>query len=296
MLTVEEMIYNPKKKSYTRCRCKCDCGNLVTKSSYNLRHNAVDLSCGCKKLQYERKSKTKETLGKKFGRLTVLKEIWNDDNGIHLLECKCDCGNIVTLRRNDVITMHTQSCGCLQKEKASKARETNDSGFISDFGVKILSPYKRNDKRQLLWDCECVCGKHFYKLPARIKNNHVRSCGCLNSSSNEKFIAKYLSENKIQFISQYTFDDCRSKNNYKLRFDFALLNDSGEVFYLIEYDGKQHYEMVPHFGGEQELNNTIERDLIKDNYCKKNHIPLLRLPYYLSNNEIINEITNTINP
>lgn len=295
-LTVIKMIYNPTRKQFSNCECICTCGNTVIKDAYKLRHNPTDLSCGCLKTQYERKSKTKCMLNKKYGRLTIIEEIWNDGNKRHKVRCKCDCGNEVILNRYDVMELHTQSCGCLQKEMASKAQQVDDTGYISDYNVEIISPHKRNDKNQLLWLCKCSCGNTFYDLPARIKNNHVRSCGCLIESSNESFISSFLKTNNIRFIQQYTYDDCKSRNNYKLRFDFALLNDKDEVFYLIEYDGKQHFEPIEHFGGEESYKLTVERDTIKNNYCKSNDIPLLRLPYYLSNKEIIKEITNIMNP
>lgn len=60
-------------------------------------------------------------IGKKFGRLTVLKYagdeyIGLDNNSKYI--CKCDCGNIAIVGQNKLKSGHTQSCGCLRKEKA----------------------------------------------------------------------------------------------------------------------------------------------------------------------------------
>ena len=33
------------------------------------------------------------------------------------VKCLCECGKICIVSRNDVITGHTQSCGCLWKER-----------------------------------------------------------------------------------------------------------------------------------------------------------------------------------
>lgn len=48
----------------------------------------------------------------------------------------------------------------------------------------------------------------------------------------------------------------------------------------IEYDGRQHYEPVKIWGGEDTLKGVIFRDGIKDAYCKLQWIPLLRIPYW----------------
>lgn len=299
-LTILEMIYDEEKQQYSHCRCLCDCGNEVIKRTSNLRSNRSkkEPSCGCDMFEYKRRLSAKNVVGKKFGRLLVLEEQWNRPHDKNKLVCQCECGNTIVAGRNGVLSGDTKSCGCLQKDVMREMRHVDDSGYISDFGVKILNPYARNDKGQLIWECECNCGKHFYELPARIKNNHVRSCGCLVKSSMETFIANVLDESNVNYISQYTFIDCVNEKGNKLRFDFAVIKD-GKVFCLIEYDGKQHYESVEYFGGDTSFETRQRYDAIKNEYCRNHSIQLLRLPYYMSNEEItdnINKIINTMNP
>ena len=43
----------------------------------------------------------------------------------------------------------------------------------------------------------------------------------------------------------------------------------------IEYQGRQHFEVVDIFGGEEALRKTIERDKIKFEFCIENTICLL---------------------
>lgn len=64
---------------------------------------------------------TKELIGKRFGRLTVLKyagdeHIGKDNNSRWI--CRCDCGKQVIVGSWKLKSGHTQSCGCLQKERA----------------------------------------------------------------------------------------------------------------------------------------------------------------------------------
>ena len=94
-------------------------------------------------------------------------------------------------------------------------------------------------------------------------------------------------------MREYTFNDCLHK--IKLRFDFAILNDEGEVEFLIEYDGKQHYEPIPFFGGEKEFIKRRLRDKIKSSYCNEKNILLLRLPYFLTDEEIKQQILRILN-
>lgn len=66
-----------------------------------------------------RQRDTERLIGKRFGRLTVVKF---DDSKEHTngrnswWVCECDCGNIVSVRDCKLITGYTKSCGCLQKE------------------------------------------------------------------------------------------------------------------------------------------------------------------------------------
>lgn len=83
------------------------------------------------------------------------------------------------------------------------------------------------------------------------------------------------------------FDDC--KYIYTLRFDFAIMQND-KLLGLIEYDGKQHFEPIEFFGGEDGFRQTKERDEIKNTYCKDHDIPLIRLPYTLSTHEIKTKI------
>jgi hypothetical protein len=145
-----------------------------------------------------------------------------------------------------------------------------------------------NDKGQWLWKCRCgICGNLFTALPAKINNGHITSCGCRIQSSGEEYIAYVLKEFNINFIPQYKFDDCKFK--YVLRFDFAIIKNN-KILGLIEYDGKQHFEPIDFFGGVDGFKESKERDQIKNTYCNLHDIPLLRLPYTLSTDEIKTKI------
>ena len=67
-------------------------------------------------------SKRIDLTGKKFGRLKVLKksrESWKVNKEIIWI-CRCDCGNLISIRGCHLRSGHTKSCGCLTKERLYK--------------------------------------------------------------------------------------------------------------------------------------------------------------------------------
>ena len=56
----------------------------------------------------------------KFGRLTVLYRSEKIVSNTHPWHCRCECGNECDVMTQHLMSGHTKSCGCLQKEKASK--------------------------------------------------------------------------------------------------------------------------------------------------------------------------------
>lgn len=268
-------------KPRTMWDCHCDCGNNVVVRGDYLKQSQCP-SCGCEAMKNRIEKNRINNVGQKFGRLTIIDILW-DAKPIKAV-CMCDCGNKYTGIKADIVAGHTQSCGCLQSENTSIANTKDWTGYIADSGVEFIRQHHMNEKGQWIWECRCgVCGNLFYELPAKINNGHTTSCGCRIQSFGETYIKSLLEDMQVQFIQQYAFNDC--KNVYVLRFDFAIFQNN-DLIGLIEYDGRQHFEAITFFGGEEGFEKTKKRDEIKNTYCKLNNIPLLRLPYTLSIEEI----------
>lgn len=287
------MLYNYDNTNKTKCLCDCDCGNTnIIRDSYKLSHSTYS-SCGCGKKEYVQKSCGKEINGRKYGRLLILDTLW--DNNPPMVYCQCDCGNNILLNKKDVQTGHTKSCGCLKLEHFNKINDVDHSGQISDYGILILNKSSKNKYNQQLWNCKCFCGNVFEELPARILNEHVRSCGCLKTSSGELLIKNILDDYHIEYKQEYSFPDCKGINNYVLRFDFGIINNN-DLKCLFEYDGQQHFYPIDIFGGKKGYQDTIIRDNIKNKYCKDHNIQLYRFNYKMSRKEIEDKIINILNP
>ena len=54
--------------------------------------------------------------GEKYGRLTLIKRVENDNSGRARYLCKCDCGNEKIVKYALISSKKTQSCGCLHKD------------------------------------------------------------------------------------------------------------------------------------------------------------------------------------
>ncbi len=69
-------------------------------------------------------SKSLNLYYKRFHRLIVIKRVVNSRCGHSRWLCKCDCGKIVIVIGKHLVSSHTRSCGCLQKEKVTRHGHT----------------------------------------------------------------------------------------------------------------------------------------------------------------------------
>ncbi|KKM85273.1 hypothetical protein LCGC14_1290780 [marine sediment metagenome] len=60
-------------------------------------------------------------IGKKIGRLLVIREAVRTKGGRRKWLCKCNCGNLVSVMDQHLKNLNTQSCGCLHRELLSRA-------------------------------------------------------------------------------------------------------------------------------------------------------------------------------
>jgi hypothetical protein len=73
----------------------------------------------------------------------------------------------------------------------------------------------------------------------------------MRSSRGEICIYEILTEAGLVFKEEYSFAGLNSSNGRALRFDFAVFDDDGNIDFLIEYQGKQHYEPSSKYGGKR---------------------------------------------
>ena len=196
-------------------------------------------------------------------------------------KCQCDCGNECITSGKLLRSGHTQSCGCLAKDRAS---ETNLKPLFPGerFGnLTIIQREGTNKRHDAVYLCQCDCGNTTTANRQVLVKGYKKSCGCIKSFGEQK-IQQLLEKNQIKFIKEKSFEQCVSNKGVKLRFDFYINQN-----YLIEYDGIQHFE--PSFG-QKSYEVTQKHDQIKNEYCLSHNIPLIRIPYTHYNKITIDDL------
>ena len=225
--------------------------------------------------------KKRNLINQQFDRLTVINETTKRDIGGGVIWlCQCECGNIVEVRGSSLISGHTKSCGCLQKEKARQIGNNNLNDLTNlVFGkLQVLKRGKTcktpNGSTRVYWICKCECGNIIEVCGNSLKSNNTTSCGCLYSKG-EEMIGQLLTTNNIEYTKEHIFLDCISVGGGKCRFDFFVNNQ-----YIIEFDGKQHFSYNnAGWNSQDNYNRIIANDKIKNEYCWSHNIPIIRIPY-----------------
>ena len=101
----------------------------------------------------------------------------------------------------------------------------------------------------------------------------------MRASRGQIKIADILKENGLNFVEEYSFSDLVSESGRPLRFDFAVFDDEGELDFLIQFQGIQHYKPKSKFGGFAGLRKQQYNDMKKREYCKKHGYNLIAIPY-----------------
>ena len=240
--------------------------------------------------------KAQNLIGKVFGKWTVLNRAPNTPNrrGANWW-CQCSCSNqtIKSVRGDQLTRGISTSCGCYAievkvqtgKKLAEKYNPINGRKNKIDLtGQKFgkLTVLEDTGKRVKLgngtgvvWKCICECGNFCEVTSGHLQSKHTTSCGCRKISIGEEEIFNLLTNNNIEFQFQYRNKKCQFSTGGYAIFDFFVNNE-----YYIEYDGEQHFSCDKHgWNNIETFEKTKIRDKEKNNWCIKNNIPLIRIPY-----------------
>lgn len=255
--------------------CECECGTQKEVSGTFLR-NGRSQSCGCLQRELLSQKSQDNLLNQNFGELKVIEQIRK--NGLIRWKCLCSCGETCIKRGVELKSGETLSCPKCAHINGAKKIQEDLVGKV--FGkLKVINATSRRSYRSQIWECLCECGNIKYVSGRDLKYSKILSCGCSSQSKGEYEIETILKNNNIVYEKEKTFEDCRFKNtNRKARFDFFVNNA-----YIIEFDGIQHYEYKENAFNNQiskkEWETNCQRDSYKNDYCFKNNIPLIRIPY-----------------
>lgn len=96
-------------------------------------------------------AKIKDISGQKFGRLTAIEFIRLNEHRDAEWLFQCDCGNECIVVAYRVNKGHTQSCGCLKREKASLAKTTHGFSKTRIYSIWLDMRRRCSDKKRKDW-------------------------------------------------------------------------------------------------------------------------------------------------
>lgn len=138
--------------------------------------------------------KLKSYVGKKYGKLTVVKELpsvpyeynkWIMNK--RWFNCICDCGNKLDVRINSLVKGNTKSCGCLaiEQDLSYWINGEEAKNYIRE-EIKI---YKNGRRRKgYVYLCKC-CKKEIFLLPPAIPESKFL---CKKCSTRENQKLRYI--------------------------------------------------------------------------------------------------------
>lgn len=194
-LTVLKRGKTQKLKNKTKVFwvCECECGNLTEVLGYHLRNGGIK-SCGCIRSEVSSKAakgRTIDIAGKRFGRLVAIGLV-NVRNSKPSWECRCDCGAVVVVRKSNLVTGHTKSCGCYQAELATerleelkKKVEMRFDEVGNTYGKLTVVERVHGTKGPMWFICKCECGNTHKVAGYRLRNGNTKSCGCYTLSGKD---------------------------------------------------------------------------------------------------------------
>jgi len=218
---------------------------------------------------------SQEVLDKHNGEIEVVGEYKNDRTKIlH----RHSCGYEWEVLPNSILRgIICPECGRVKIENSQRkthVQYVKEVLEVHSGNIEVIEGYVNNHTKILHW--HKICNHKWKMRPLHTLKGH--GCPICKEPKGEYKIANVLNKYGMCYEQQYTFDDCR--NEYPLRFDFAVFDKDKNLQCLIEYQGRQHYVPIEHFGGIDAFLYQKKNDTIKQKYCRYKQIPLIRIPYW----------------
>ena len=198
------------------------------------------------------------------------------------------CGTEYDVRA-DSLTGGSKCKKCIYERYSKEYKKTTEEYqkevYESTRGDYLLESEYRGVKEYVTLK-HSICGLSYKVYPYMFKRG--RRCPNCNHSKGEEITKNVLEDLGVTYEYQVMFEDLKNVNH--LIFDFYL----PEQDILIEYQGKQHYEPVELFGGEETFIRQVHNDSIKRKYSEENLYYLVEIPYTIDTYEGIRELLERI--
>lgn len=192
------------------------------------------------------------------------------------------CGYEYTVFANNFLFQEQQCPKCYRTPKKTKKQFQSDLDSMYGKGTYTIVGNYNGAKKKLELKCS-TCGNTWWTKPNWMLTGKS-GCPFCNQSMGERLISAILKENNIKFIYPYRVKNLVDKQ--ELHYDFKLVGKR----ILIEYQGKQHYEAIEHFGGEKQFKRQQKHDQMKRDYAKEHNYKLVEVPYTLDTKRAIEKL------
>ena len=144
-------------------------------------------------------NKGKNELGNKYERLLVIDHYENDKFGNKQWVVKCDCGNTKVVVGMNLRKGLTKSCGCLQKEWASKSltdmNTKHGKSYTREYKTHNATAYRlRKTKQMPKWADKDKIKKFYLNRPEGYEVDHIIPL-------NGEFVSGLHVENNLQYLT-----------------------------------------------------------------------------------------------
>ncbi len=149
--------------------------------------------------------------------------------------------------------------------------------------IILIDNYERKDEKMKFF-CE-ACKQKFIKT-----GDLVLLSGCPNCNKHkyrgEELLKRILDKKGIIYTHQISCGCINPKTGRELYYDFVI--EYGNELIFVEIQGKQHYQPVDFFGGEEAYEYNAYKDEIKKVYAEENGI-YIALDYKEHNLQLLEE-------
>lgn len=193
-----------------------------------------------------------EIIGKKFGRLTVIKPDTSSSEGRSKWICQCECGNTTSVFRNHLTSGQTTSCGCARKGVNLKDITGEKFGRLT-----AIERTERKCGRAYIYKCQCDCGNICYVSGAHLRRGDTVSCGCYASDVRRESISAATNERKKSYVDGtdlLIISRKKLQSNNTSGYRGVSWDDSVKLWKAyITFKGKRYY-----LGSSTDINQAIE--------------------------------------
>lgn len=249
-LEIVEILDTVYRYEKTRIKVRCDCG-VIKITSYRAFRESKSCCTGRCNPAFVNIDHCK------FNKLTVIEDLL-----FNQVLVKCDCGNIVKVRKNHLVSGITKSCGSALCKGLLKDLTGQKFGFLS---VIRYAPEVKS--KGTFWECKCDCGIIKNIGSSQLTRYATRSCGCKSKqliSESQTFPGN--ESVKVRIIKAYK----SSARQRSLEFD--LLDNQFYEFLTnkCHYCNSDYSNKLSYNNGEIFHYNGVDRKNPKKGYSLEN--------------------------